>query len=411
MATVTSGSPGLDRLRSSDLPWTDIRKFGADRTGVSNCKAAFAAAFAVGGRIYVPPGDYKMLDVAYFSAPIHLELAPTARILSSGSAFTDTFVFGAYAAIAGISIRGGQFINTATAPGAFRIGSGSSNVEIEGVYCTGFSSGGACIYATSVNGLRVKRNRFLSSYGAMLAFGDCVDVSFRDNFVSGMANNGVRISGSSGDFSIGVDISDNEFGPSTGNQSPISVTCIDAVKHKRVRISGNGVQGLGIPFADGGNADLISTFGVDGLVVANNKLSGAGDLFIAVEQVTKASITGNVGVGADMSGITVKESSHVSVTGNTLVDVGKDINAITNRATSPLCGVLVFNATDTVIIEGNVVSDVDGGAADYAVGVNKSSGTMTNILVGMNAHSGMTSGEIFVKAGESVTKATAAAYP
>lgn len=409
-------TPVLGGLSELLVPYIDITKspYSADKTGVGDCTAAFRSAFLVGGHIVIPKGDYKMLDVAYFGLPTWLDFKHGARILSSGAAFTDSFVFGCYAAVADLKVTGGDFVNTVAALGtAVRFGSGCSNVEVSGGKYSGFpQASGGCVYATTVDGMKILNNRFTSSNAGALLFGTMKNVLFQGNICSAMPNNGIRVSGSGGLFADGISIIDNEFYGWTGNQSPIYVTCINAVRHKNVVISGNKVRGQGIAFAAGGNADLISTFGVSGLTVTGNTISGAGDLCVAIETADNFTVTGNVCNGADQHGIAVQNAERGTVIGNSIVDIGKDTGNITVRASAPLAGVALIDVIDSVLVGGNTVVDTAGGGGlgDYAVSVY-GTGATTNVVIGANQGTGMTSGNLYVPAGKSVQRVTTTAFP
>ena len=70
MATVTSGSPGLGRVRQSDLPFVDVTKppYNAVGDGVTDCLAAFDAALAASDSVLIPPGTYYVSDTIVVQA-------------------------------------------------------------------------------------------------------------------------------------------------------------------------------------------------------------------------------------------------------------------------------------------------------------------------------------------------------
>lgn len=58
MATETSKSPGLGRARRSDLPYVDVRQFGAVPGSSLDQSAAFHLAMAEGLPVFVPEGEF-----------------------------------------------------------------------------------------------------------------------------------------------------------------------------------------------------------------------------------------------------------------------------------------------------------------------------------------------------------------
>jgi len=114
-----AGPTGPQGPQGGELPWVDVKQYGATGDGTTDDTAAILSAIAAvpaNGTVFFPPGNYRISD----ELPINTRL----NILGSGqasqiyqSADKSLFVFGPWYLVQGISVRDLYLGSAATSPG------------------------------------------------------------------------------------------------------------------------------------------------------------------------------------------------------------------------------------------------------------------------------------------------------
>jgi hypothetical protein len=333
-STVTSAggvvSHPIDNTYKLSAQWVDVRKYGADPTGVADSTTSIQSALDLSGVIYLPKGTYKISsDLTYKSNTVIRGDGYNLTIIRNTTGRTDT--------------------KTILRP---YLGSGSDNVYITGIT---FDQNGSS-YSDSASDMSVSVD-------------NCSDVTLSNVKFKDSITMGLWVGNNVSKLKIFNSIVDTSRGGGISLFGDIS----------DIIVSGNyfySCKDDALAFQDLAGA----TFGPRNIVVSSNIFSNNnsrnsldstphGILIYGGKLVT---ITGNVIDNTVSDGIAVIQgqtfrSSGVNITGNVISNAG---NTSDNVSGVPRNGIRIYNS-DNVVISGNSVLDA------------KNNGVITNDVIGI----------------------------
>lgn len=300
-----------------------VKNLGAIGDGVANDTAALAAAFALGGFVFLPPGTYKVTASAA-SAPVFALSAKTiivginAKIsYQPGSGNTNSHLFYATAdncEFHGLEIEnfGGSSTNGIPTTGQ---ASGCHSIQFDGV------SGGVvkdCIlrkghYAVSgvdSSDLDISENRMMNVQSTGVHFLRCSESTIDRNRITDVGYDGIKISGGEFTESTGLSIKGNVIRLAGRD----AIDTYNGLRHSvvdgNVSIDCllNGYEFKGTP-SDVRYVDVANIF-------SNNMAFGAGASGFNCASLRRAQMNGNMAVGCVGSGFVFTTCQQISAAGN-----------------------------------------------------------------------------------------------
>ena len=360
-------------------------------------QTAITAASANKFNLWFPAGTY------FFNGVSLSALQPLSNVtlcLANGATFlrattsTGSALFFTSATLSNFNIYGGTLQGQGGTMTCFETVTGTMpGCQFIGVnFVNWLDPNGGALYCSNPSKLWVLDCTFTTISNGVIATGNSSDLFFSKNSFNTWSKNCIRVQATSTDACNRAVITENICVASNGNQSAIYVTHGTLVMYDIV-ISNNICIGQGTPFEAGGNADLISTFGILYLTCTGNVCRDGGDLGIAIQNVSRGTVTGNTCFNNDKNGITVQDSHYVSATGNTCLNNGHDANNVMNKVSFPPSGILVYASglggltCDNIMVSGNNCSNIDPTTypyQHYGVSVIGAPANLRKVLIGPN---------------------------